>query len=66
MDGIDLAQNRDRWRPVVSVVRKMMGIPWLVENQLAAQIDSAPWSKWNSKRAFIFLPREMCMTFGLH
>jgi len=66
MDGIDLAQNRDRWPAVVSVFHKMMGVPCLTENQLAAQIDSAPWSKWNSKSAFMQLPREMHMPFGLH
>jgi len=42
MDWIGLAQDRDRWRTVVSAVmnlgfREMRGISWLASSQLASQ-----------------------------
>jgi len=40
VDSIELAQDRDRWRTLVSAVmnlRVLQGISWLAANQLAAQ-----------------------------
>jgi hypothetical protein len=51
-DWMELAQDRDRWRALVSTVKKtfgfhkMRGISWLAAKtgQLLKK-DSAPWSK---------------------
>jgi hypothetical protein len=37
MGWIDLAQDRDRWRGLVSMVMNLRGIYWLAEDLLASQ-----------------------------
>jgi hypothetical protein len=50
-DWMELAQDRDRWRALVSMVKnlgfhKMRGISWLAaKTGQVLKNDSAPWSK---------------------
>jgi hypothetical protein len=50
-DWMELAQDRDRWRALVSMVKnllvhKMRGISWLaVKTGQLLKKDSVPWSK---------------------
>ena len=58
MDWIELAQDRDRWRTLVSAVMnlRVRGISWLAANQLASQ-EGLCTMEWVSKFEKVYMDR---------